>query len=108
MKEKAERQQAKRMEKNNAPGRYKGTVISAIRLDRPPNRNNKSGVKGVHWSEADNRWVAQIGFQGKGIFLGKYKRIEDAARARREAEEQYYRGVIEEYEGEVGEGKGNV
>ena len=80
----------KRLQEDNVLGRYKGTVISAIRPDRPPNRNNKSGVKGVHWSEADRRWIAQIGFRGKEIYLGRYKRIEDAARARKKAEELWY------------------
>lgn len=76
---------------------YDGTMIPAIRPDRPLNKNNTSGVKGVHWNKAERCWVARIGFRGKTIMLGRFKRIEDAEKARKEAEEKYYKPVLEEY-----------
>ncbi|MGI6537795.1 MAG: hypothetical protein ACOX22_05580 [Caldicoprobacterales bacterium] len=38
-------------------------------------------------------------FQGKVHYLGGYDNIEDAAKARREAEEKYHIPIIEKYRG---------
>lgn len=51
---------------------------------------NKSGVKGVCWDKNREKWVAQIEFQGKNYNLGRYDKIEDAAAARKEAEEHLF------------------
>lgn len=82
----------------NLVGHYKGTTISAIRPTRPPNKNNTSGVKGVSWSEHDGVWVASIGYKGRNIYLGKFSCLEDAKKARLEAEGKYYSPVIKEYD----------
>lgn len=50
-------------------------------------RNNTSGVTGVEWMEKKQRWRATICFQGKRRYLGSFERLEDAAKARRRAEE---------------------
>lgn len=52
--------------------------------------NNKSGIIGVSWCEDTNDWVAQIGVDLKTIVIGHFSNKEDAARARREAEEKYF------------------
>lgn len=51
---------------------------------------NKSGVKGVCWDKNRKKWIAQIRFQGKNYSLGRYNKIEDAAAARKEAEEHLF------------------
>ncbi len=79
-------------------GQYGGTTISAIRPGRPANRNSRSGVKGVYWSEREQRWIAKITVRGKTITVGRYRSIDDAAAARREAEEQYFAPLIAAYE----------
>jgi hypothetical protein len=43
--------------------------------------NSTSKYKGVHWSEARKRWIAQIHIQYKNINLGRFKTEADAARA---------------------------
>lgn len=88
---------AKRIDEDNVLGRFSGTVVSAIRPDRPPNKNNLSGVKGVYWNSREQRWIAKIGFRGKQITLGRFKRLEDAAEARRKAEQELFAPVLEEY-----------
>lgn len=52
--------------------------------------NNKSGHRGVHWSEERQKWVAQIKVNNKNIPLGRYKTFEEAVKAREEAEEKYF------------------
>ena len=53
-------------------------------------RTNTSGVKGVYYSKTRGKWTAQIMFRNKCYYLGGYDTIEDAARARREAEKQFF------------------
>lgn len=86
-----------RIDQDNVLGRYAGTVVSAIQPDRPPNVNSKSGVKGVHWSDREGCWIAKIGFRGRTITLGRFARLEDAAKARAEAEEALFAPIIEAY-----------
>ncbi len=50
---------------------------------------NTSGVTGVVWHKHYKKWQAQIGLNGKCIFLGRYKDIKDAISAREEAEHKY-------------------
>ena len=53
-------------------------------------RNNKSGVTGVVWVEQINRWTAQITYQKKRIHLGSFENLEDAIKARENAEIKYF------------------
>lgn len=85
------------IERDNTLGRYRGTVISAISPERPANKNSKSGIKGVYWSDRDQKWVAKIGFRGKTITIGRYASVGDAARAREFAESNLYRPIIDEF-----------
>ena len=41
-------------------------------------RNNKSGHKGVSWSRTHKSWQASIMNEGKSVWLGRYKILEDA------------------------------
>lgn len=52
--------------------------------------NNTSGYTGVTWDKRNNKWIAQIKLNYKNIFLGRYKNIDDAIKARQEAEEIYF------------------
>lgn len=58
---------------------------------------NTSGYNGVHWSKRSQKWIAQIGFKGKTYHLGSYSKIEDAAKARKKAEERIYGEFLEWY-----------
>lgn len=48
--------------------------------------NNQSGVIGVHWEGARGKWRAQIEFQGKVYYLGRFSDKEEAVLARKTAE----------------------
>lgn len=50
---------------------------------------NKSGLNGISWDKARNKWVARIYDHGKQIPLGRYSNIDDAIAARKEAELRY-------------------
>lgn len=49
--------------------------------NRPANKNNKSGFKGVSWSKRGNRWYAYITKDRRVRFLGAFHSKIDAARA---------------------------
>ena len=78
---------------------YQGTSIRQI-TDKKNRKNNTSGVKGVHKHSKNNSYVAHIKFQNKFYYLGSYKTLEEAAEARRRAEERLYTPIIESYEKE--------
>lgn len=60
-------------------------------------KNNTSGYKGVTWDGSRGKWRAQIVFKGKAYHLGRYNTIEQAAAARKQAEEELYKPVLEKY-----------
>ncbi len=53
-------------------------------------KNNTSGHKGICWDKQRSKWRAQIGHNGKCIYLGLFDNIEDTVKARKEAEEKYF------------------
>jgi hypothetical protein len=52
--------------------------------------SNTSGTRGVTWDSRRKRWFAKITVAEKQIALGRYARIEDAVRARVEAESVHF------------------
>ncbi len=51
---------------------------------------SKTGIKGVRWYKAYKKWSANIMVNYKTIFLGYFNDIEDAKKARYEAELKYH------------------
>lgn len=86
-----------KIEKKNVLGFVENTVLSGLKINRKPRKNNESGVTGVYWSKREERWIAKIGFQGKSITLGRFVKKEDAISARKEAEEKYFKPMLEKY-----------
>lgn len=60
-------------------------------------KNNTSGYKSVTWDGSRGKWRAQIVFKGKAYHLGRYNTIEQAAAARKQAEEELCKPVLEKY-----------
>ena len=65
--------------------RVAGTSIDHLKSKKIPT-NNTTGVKGVY-QDKHGRFVARIAFQKKQYFLGAFATLQEAAEARREAEE---------------------
>lgn len=59
-------------------------------INRPCNKNNKLGVKGVNKITNGNKFTARIMVNGKTIYLGCYDTVEEAAKARVRAEKEYF------------------
>ena len=61
------------------------------------NSNNTSGFRGVSYDKTRKKWRAYIRLQYKTINLGRFKSYEQAVKARLEAENKYYKPIIEKY-----------
>lgn len=57
--------------------------------------NNTSGVKGVSFHKRSGKYMAYITLAGKRHYLGLFGTIEEAARARREAEVELFDPILE-------------
>ena len=66
------------------------TYIPTLSNERKINSNNTSGYRGVSYRKDRNKYRAYIKFQGKDIFLGHYDNIDDAIKARKDAEKEYF------------------
>lgn len=51
---------------------------------------NTSGIVGVYWNKMCKKWQASITINKKSIYLGLYNDINEAAKARKEAEIKYF------------------
>lgn len=78
-------------------GQVDGTNLSATSPNRKPDKNNKSGVKGVYYSKIEKCWIAKIGVKRKTITIGRFCSREDAAEARKKAEEKYFVPILKEH-----------
>jgi hypothetical protein len=58
---------------------------------------NKSGRKGVWFNKKTGRYEAHINFKKKHKYLGSYKTLEDAIKARERAEEELYEPILNAY-----------
>lgn len=72
-----------------------GTSLTA--LTSKTYKNNTSGYKGVTKTKKNGKWRASIRFKGKNIYLGEYRNIKDAIKARKKAEEKYFKPILEKY-----------
>lgn len=50
---------------------------------------NTSGVTGVHWDAAKQKWCARLMKNRKHIFLGYFDTVEEAAQARKDADPEH-------------------
>ena len=70
-------------------------LIHDLLSQRKLRSNNTTGVTGVTLSRG--KYEAHIGFQGKKYNLGSFETLEEAAKARRDAELQYFGEFLDKY-----------
>lgn len=74
--------------------RVAGTSIELLQSRKVP-KDNTTGYRGVYLIRG--KYTAKINFQKKAYYLGTFDKIEDAADARREAEQLLFEGTAEHY-----------
>lgn len=53
-------------------------------------RDNKSGVRGVSFTNRNQKWAVQIQYKNKNNWIGYFDTLEEAIKARKNAEDQYH------------------
>lgn len=71
---------------NNAWANLRAVSPQGNNRNKRMHRNNKSGRIGVYWDKVNNKWCAHIFVWNKHHNLGRFSEIEDACRARLDAE----------------------
>lgn len=71
-----------------------GTKVNALNR-KTLNKNNTSGVTGITLHPS-KKWMAQICFKSKSVYLGLYENKDDAIKARKDAEEKLHREFLRE------------
>lgn len=73
-------------DKGYSPDNCRWTTKLTQSRNRSPSSGSKSGVRGVNWSDRDRRWYARIMSGGTSAYLGSFKDVDSAIKARMEAE----------------------
>ncbi len=82
-----------------------GTCVEKLTIGRT-RKDNSSGYTGVR--KSGNKWVAVITFKKKLHYLGTFDNIEDAIAARKEAENKFFKPILEVYLSDKAEGEESV
>lgn len=53
-------------------------------------KDNTSGYKGINFDKRKNLWAVRISANGKRLYVGRFKKLDDAVKARKEAEKKYW------------------
>ena len=59
-------------------------------MNKGKQKNNTTGVIGVSWNKAREKWEVRIMLNNKKINLGYFKDFEDACKARKDGEIKYF------------------
>lgn len=96
----AKRNEIKSYTKIGNEFKKKNILKEGTRLDNLSgkiSKANTSGVRGVSFKKDKNKYKATIGFKKDTYFLGYYDKLEDAKKARKNAEDKYYKPILEKY-----------
>lgn len=69
------------IKKDNRISNLRLATISQNQFNKPIQKNNSSGVKGVYWNKRDNKFIASVQHQGKKHTAGRFDDLESAKKA---------------------------
>ena len=75
---------------NNCRSNLRIVTLQQNNMNTSKQKNNQSGVIGVHWDKKREKWKAEIKLNNKMVHLGRFDNFEDACKARKEGEIKYY------------------
>ena len=74
-----------------------GTRLDLIKPTLRKSKNNTSGTTGVSWDKTYQKWNAYIMLKRKRKNLGYFHNKQDAINARKEAEDKYFKPILDKY-----------
>lgn len=86
-------------------GYVDGVRICTINPEAKMGKRGRTGIRGITYKTKRGAYVVSIGLKGKMIYIGQFKNLDDAIKARKDAEEKYYKPLIERYDGPIGKSK---
>jgi hypothetical protein len=75
---------------NNSRSNLRIVTPQQNMMNRGKHKNNTSGVIGVGWNKASEKWRATIKLNNKENYLGMFDNFEEACQVRKEAEIKYF------------------
>lgn len=75
------------------------TNIDLIKKKEANKNNQTSGVRGVHFCKSKKKWIATLKFQKKLLLNKSFADKQNAIKARKEAEEKYFKPILDKYKG---------
>lgn len=75
-----------------APGNVRWADKATQSRNTKNHCTNKTGVRGVSWSKAKQKWRAAIYVDNRQVHVGYFELLGDAASARAEAETKHWKG----------------
>ena len=78
-----------RIKNDNRIENLRDVIHSINQHNKPIQKNNNHGVTGVYWIKRNKKWKASIMIDRKSIYLGSFKRKQDAIKARKDADKLY-------------------
>lgn len=66
-------------------------------LTSKPTKRSTTGVRGVYYNKKTGTYKATINFQKKCIYLGTFKTLDEARKARARGEEKYFDPMLKKY-----------
>jgi hypothetical protein len=75
---------------DNRIGNLRLATMSENQYNSKIRKDNKSGIKGVHWDKKSNKWKAQLVIKGKKTGLGYYVDLELAELVINEARDKFH------------------
>lgn len=75
---------------NYEPSNCRWASIIVQRRNQRIRKDNTSGCKGVVWNKINKNWRVNIRIHKKMIEIGSFKNLDDAIKARKDAEKKYW------------------
>ena len=75
---------------DNRKSKLRVVDVSKNNMNRKIRSDNTSGIVGVCWNKKYNKWMSYICAYGKRKTLGYFEDINEAIKARKEAEDEYF------------------
>lgn len=73
------------------------TNLNRINLKKTAS-DNTSGVTGVCFDRSSGKWLAYLNINKKNVLYKHFENKQDAINARKEAEEKYFKPILEKYD----------